>query len=361
MRSIFRERQYPANRCCMNRVMTTWDIRLAGRLDRTTITSELLRGNPLGDPHDRPLWIYTPPGYDDSDERYPSIYVLQGYGAQVEMWANRQPFQPTYPEMVDDLFAGSAPGCVVVYVDAWTRYGGSQFVDSPGTGRYHSYLCDEIVPFVDARYRTIDAPASRAVTGKSSGGFGAMITPMYRPDLFGAFATHAGDAGYETSYLHDIGTATRHLRAFDGDIMAWWADFTGRRPFSNPADMSLIMWLGCSSAFSADPDGTARLPFDPRTGTLRPDVWQRWLDVDPVRMVDRYADALRGLTSIWIDAGKNDNYFLDLGATALRAGLSRIGVPDDRIHFELFDGTHDGITYRYPMALSWLAGRLARG
>jgi hypothetical protein len=39
----------------------------------------------------------------------------------------------------------------VVYVDAWTAYGGSQFVDSPGTGRYHSYLCDEVVPWVAAR------------------------------------------------------------------------------------------------------------------------------------------------------------------------------------------------------------------
>ena len=67
-------------------------------------------------------------------------------------------------------------------------------MDSPGTGRYHSYLCDDVVPFVDARYRTLDAPAHRGIQGKSSGGFGAMITPMLRPDLFGGLATHAGDA-----------------------------------------------------------------------------------------------------------------------------------------------------------------------
>src|SRR5205823_6434713 len=55
----------------------------------------------------------------------------------------------------------------------WTAYGGSQFVDSPGTGRYHSYLCEEVVPFVDARYRTLADRAHRAISGKSSGGFGA--------------------------------------------------------------------------------------------------------------------------------------------------------------------------------------------
>ena len=42
---------------------------------------------------------------------------------------------------------------IVAYVDAWTSLGGSQFLDSPGTGRYHTYLCDEVVPFVDAHYR----------------------------------------------------------------------------------------------------------------------------------------------------------------------------------------------------------------
>src|SRR5215212_3372937 len=165
--------------------MLPWDTELAGRLDRNVIVSDLLRDNPLGDPHERPLWVYTPPDYDESGERrYPSIYVIQGYTGHVGMWANRSAFLHPFPETADAVFArGEAPGCVVVYVDAWTAYGGSQFVDSAGTGRYHSYLCDEVVPWVDAHYRTIQAPESRAISGKSSGGFGAMITPMLRPDL----------------------------------------------------------------------------------------------------------------------------------------------------------------------------------
>jgi putative esterase len=66
--------------------------------------------------------------------------------------------------------------------------GGSQFVDSPATGRYHSYLCDEIVPWVDAHYRTLARKEARGIAGKSSGGYGAMITPMLRPDLWGGFS-----------------------------------------------------------------------------------------------------------------------------------------------------------------------------
>ena len=341
--------------------MLPWSGELAGTLNEHVISSELLRGNPLSDPHDRPLWVYTPPGYaTDQGRRYPAVYVLQGFTGHLSMWRNRTPFEQPFPETADAVFAaGQAPPAIVVYVDAWTSYGGSQFVDSPATGRYHSYLCQEVVPWVDARYRTITDRGHRAITGKSSGGFGAMITPMLRPDLFGALATHAGDSLYEQCYLRDFGPAVRALRGYDGDIWNWWRDFSSRVPFSNPVDALLISLLGVAAAFSANDDGSIDLPFDPRTGVVRPQVWQRWLDYDPVRMAPRYADALRSLRAIWIEAGTRDDYFLDVGAEAVRAQLREIGVPDELIHFELFDGAHGSIGYRYPMSLTWLCQRMA--
>ncbi|MGH3980143.1 MAG: alpha/beta hydrolase [Pseudonocardiaceae bacterium] len=341
--------------------MLPWVADLAGRLDEHVISSELLADNPLGDPPDRPLWIYRPPGYDDEpDRRYPSVYVIQGYTGHLAMWRNRMPFRRPFPELADAAFAdGGASPAVVVYVDAWTSYGGSQFVDSAGTGRYHSYLCEEVVPFVDDRYRTRPTAAHRAIMGKSSGGFGAMITPMLRPDLFGALATHAGDALYEHCYIPEFAKAARHLRDYDGDIDAWWDDFRSRVAFTKEADETLLMMLGVAACFSAGAGGAPELPFDPVTGALREPVWQRWLDWDPVRMVDRYAEALRSLRAVWIDAGTRDDYYLDLGAEAFRAGLARIGFPGDRVRFELFDATHAAIEYRYPLALAWLCERLA--
>jgi S-formylglutathione hydrolase FrmB len=341
--------------------MLPWDTELAGTLNRESIDSTLLRGNPLGDPSERPLWVYTPPGYEGSNERYPAVYVIQGYGGQVTSWANRTAYRQPFIETADAVFASeTAPGCVVVYVDAWTKYGGSQFVDSAGTGRYHSYLCDEVVTWVDAHYRTIADRESRAITGKSSGGYGAMITPMLRPDVFGALATHAGDALYELCYGAEFGKAARYLREYDGDIFRWWDDFQSRPSFTKPADMTLLNFLGCSACFSATADGTPELPFDPVTGQLRPAQWERWLDWDPLVMVDRYADALRSLRAVWIDAGTRDEFYLDLGAEAFRRRLAGIGVPDERVYFELFDSGHGGIDYRYPLSLAWLAHRLAR-
>jgi S-formylglutathione hydrolase FrmB len=341
--------------------MLPWSAELAGRIDEQVITSELLRANPLGDPCERPVWVYLPPGYDDEPARsYASVYVIQGYTGHVAMWRNRSAYRQPFPETADAVFAGGqAPPAIVVYVDAWTAYGGSQFVDSPGTGRYHSYLCDEVVPWVDGRYRTVADAGHRAIMGKSSGGFGAMITPMLRPDLFGALATHAGDSLYELCYVPDFGKCVRHLRDYDGDIWRWWADFRSRTSFTKEADMDLLMVLGVAACFSADPDGTVELPFDPRTGVLRRQVWQRWLDWDPVRMVPRYADRLRSLRAIWIDAGTRDEWFLDVGAEAFRAALREAGVPDEVIHFELFDASHMAIDYRYPLSLAWLCQRIA--
>jgi len=339
--------------------MLPWNGSLSGRIDELVIDSAALRGNPLGDPHERPLWVYTPPGYDDEpDRRYPTIYEIQGYTGHLTMWRNRSAYRQPFIETADQVFAtGAAPSAIVVYVDAWTAYGGSQFVDSPGTGRYHTYLCDEVVPYVDARYRTLDGPQHRGIQGKSSGGFGAFITPMLRPDLFGGLASHAGDALYELCYLREFGDSVRYLRDYDGDVWKWWDDFRSRVAFTKKEDATLLMTLGVAACFSADDDGTVRLPFDPRTGQLIPALWDRWLAWDPVRMVPAYADALRGLTAIWIDGGKSDEWYLDLGAEAMVAELAKIGVTD--VRFELFEGTHGAIEYRYPLALAFLAEKLS--
>jgi S-formylglutathione hydrolase FrmB len=339
-----------------------WGHDWAGRLDEHVIDSEALTGNPLGDPHRRPLWVYTPPGYDDDEaRRFPSVYLIQGMTGQLDMWRNRKAFSPSVLEGIDAWFARpDAVPALVVLVDAWTSYGGSQFLDSPGTGRYHTYLCDEVVPFVDGHYRTLADAAHRGIAGKSSGGYGAMITPMLRPDLFGGLATHAGDALFEVCYQPEFPQAARALRDhYGGSFEAFWDDFRSRPGRSRPGDAALVNEWAMAACYSTDTDGTVRLPFDPRTGRLDPEQWERWLARDPVRMAPGHADALRGLRAIWIDAGRSDEYHLDLGAEAFRAELEALGIGDDVLRFELFDGAHGGIDWRYPEAIGWLAARLS--
>lgn len=339
--------------------MLPWSIEFQGRFDEVVFESEVLKGNRLGDPYVRPLWVYVPPGYDDDEtRRYPSVYMIQGLTGQLDMWRNRSAFRKTYPELADELFArDEAPPCIIVWVDCWTSLGGSQYLDSPATGRYHTYLCDEIVPWVDAHYRTLAARDHRGIAGKSSGGYGAMITPMLRPDLFGGLATHAGDALFEFSYLLEFPQTVRALReSYDGSYEKFWESFRSRIPFTRNSDASLLNTWCMAACYSADLDGTVNLPFDAKTGILIPETWERWLVWDPVRMVPIHAEGLSTMKAIYVDAGRHDQYYLDIGATAFHDALAQIGVTD--VFFELFEGTHASIEYRYPISLKYLAERL---
>jgi S-formylglutathione hydrolase FrmB len=339
-----------------------WSAPLAGRLDEHAFASDALAANPLADPPVRPLWVYVPPGYDDEPERrYPAVYVLQGFTGHLAMWRNRAAFRQPFPETADAAVAsGACPPVIVVYVDAWTALGGSQFVDSPGTGRYHTYLCDEVVPWVDTRYRTLAAPGHRGVAGKSSGGYGAMVSALWRPDLFGGLASHAGDALFEVCYPDSFPKVARILRdEYRGSYERFWTDFRSRVPMARESDGELVETWAYAAAYSADADGTVRLPFVTATGARVDEVWDRWLAFDPVRIAAERPAAAAGLRAVWIDAGTRDEWFLDLGATAFRDALLAAGLPGERMRFELFPAAHGGIDYRYPLALAWLAARLA--
>ena len=343
--------------------MKPWAVEPRGRFEQRTLQSRALEGNPLGDPAERPLWVYLPPGVGgDPGRRYPAIYVIQGYTGQVDMWWNRTALRPTVPELVDELFAGPSPEgsppppAIVVFVDCWTSLGGSQFLNSPGTGRYLDYLCDEVVAFVDGAYPTLPAREHRGIAGKSSGGYGAMVAPMLRPDVFGSLASHAGDALFEYCYLPDMATATRALRDhYDGSYERFFADFATRPAMSKESDGVLLGIWAMAACYSAEPDGTVTLPFDTATGRLRDQVWARWLALDPVRMAAGHAGELRSLRGIYLDAGRRDQFWLDLGAAAFSAELDALGIEHV---FELFDATHSAIEYRYPTGLAFLAERL---
>jgi hypothetical protein len=286
------------------------------------IESEALRGNPLGDPHVRPLHVWTP---DDGSRVYPAVYVLHAHMRSGPSWFNVEPFQQSYPEDIERL----APDAIVVLPDAWTALGGSQWIDSAGVGSYGTYLRDEVVPFVEQRF---PANGLRALQGKSSGAFGALVNAFARPDVFHAVAAHAPMALFEVTVAHDFPVVARELRetvshdeVATGEVRALAAAFSG-----------------------------GELPFRPDTAELIPEVWERWLVHDPLRIAKARPEAVASLRGIWLDAGRRDEYFLDLGAVALRDAL-----PAGILHFELFDGGHRGVSGRYPLSLAWLVERLS--
>jgi S-formylglutathione hydrolase FrmB len=329
-----------------------------GRVVEDAVEGAALRDNPLGDPSRRTLYVWLPPGYDSHSARLPAVYVLPGYGSCVEEWANRELFEPTVFERLDALYVGEnpPPDCLFVFLDAATAYGGSQMVNSAATGRYQDHIVDDVVAHVDARYRTLASPRHRGLSGHSSGGVGALVLAMRRPDVFGACASHAGDALFEHCYGRELGDFARALREHQGDVVALRDHLLGDEAYRR-THFGPLMVLGCAAAYSPDADAPLGigLPVD-GGGRLVPRHWDRWLAHDPVRLAPDHAAELRGLRAVYLDAGDADEYYMDLGAAALHETLETLEIPH---RYERFAGRHGGMAHRYPIGYDHLARALA--
>ena len=331
---------------------------LQGRVERHTHTSQLLAGNPWGDPVDRELPVYVPPS-GVTDGR-PLLVLLSGFtGAGWLHFQRPRYLADTIVGRLDRLIrTGVVPEAVMVAPDCLTALGGSQYLDSSATGPYEEYVVREIVPWVRERYRT----GPTAVLGTSSGGYGALSLALRYPELFRAAGSNAGDAYFEYTYLIDFPNAVREIRRAGGP------EALLRRIFSEPVSgfgphhplaqgLEVMAYASCYSPLPHE-SGRFDLPFDLDTGALREDVWRRWLALDPVRMIETepYRSAVRRLAYVYVDGGTRDEWALDLGARIFAARARAAGA---HVEFEEFDGIHSDGGPRYDVMIPRLLHALA--
>ena len=321
------------------------------------VDSRVLAGNALGDPTTRRIAVWLPPSYGAAPaRRYPVIYWLSGYAGTGEMLFSGTPWQPGLGDRLDRLVASGEMGeAIVVAPDGFTRWGGAQYLDSPAIGNYETHVVRELIPAIDGRYRTVAARDARAIGGKSSGGFGALVLAMRNPELFSAVASHAGDMYFELCALPDLPVAVRTLNRHGG-IAGFLRQFDAKAR-KDGADFTTIMVLAQAGAYSPDPGrahGVA-LPFDLETGEIDWTVWRRWKSWDPVEMVATHGEALRRMKLIFVDAGTRDEHNLDIGARIFVRRLHALGIACE--HQEFDDG-HRGTAYRYDVSLPKLAAAI---
>ena len=317
------------------------------------LDSAHLAGNLLGDPSERDLFVYLPPGYHSSDRRYPTAYLLHAFGQNardlVSPKTDGQRWKPPLEDVLDPVFGrmGTLP-MIVVVPDGGTRYGCGQWVASPVTGDFEKYVVDEVVGHVDATYRTAAAAGSRAVLGFSSGGFGAWNLASRNPGTFGALAMLSGDSFLDMTH-----------KAFLYEYLtSIWPE-----PPAGPVEGNSISSVvyAYSAAYSPNPDNPpfyVDLPVSFPSGELVQEVWDRWLSFDPVVNWTSRTDNLRSLRGILLDVGTADGYHLQWGHRLLSHYLRTAGI--DHQYTEN-SGNHGGRSLeRIQVALQWLAGVLAQ-
>ena len=319
-----------------------------------------LEGNPHEDSSTRQTPVYLPPGYAEGNARYPVVYFLHGFTGNGLQWLNTSPFTRTVPERLDLLIANGAPPAIGVFVDGWTSLGGSQWINSEGIGRYRDYVARDMVQWADRTLRTVPKGAARALVGKSSGGYGALVISRFHPDVFAHVGVHSADAAFEYCYLNELPQALGPLLKAGG-VQAWYKDFRERAAATKMKgeDHAVINMLCMAAAYSPKKGEplNAELPLDLQTGRLRVDVWNRWLVQDPVRFVPKHVDLYKKLKSIFIDCGTRDEFNLRWGARMIAEELKGGGL--DVLHEEFEDG-HTGVNYRFERSLQYLLPRLER-
>jgi S-formylglutathione hydrolase FrmB len=333
-----------------------------GRILFHRFESNILKSNPLNDPYIRDLVIYLPPGYSRSSSKgYTAITYLAGYGNSVKSLLNIDPFSETIEARINRLvLENKCRPVILVLVDCFTKFGGSQYINSTATGMYEDYITNEIVRFVDENYNV----SNRAIMGHSSGGYGALVLGMRHPDIFQALVDHSGDSAFEYCYLPDFPKALEVYRKAGGvnasDPKKWFEDFW-RKPnkYQNPDDMVALNILGMAANYSPNPKSEylgCDFPFDLQTGEIKQDVWKRWVSLDPTRMVTKYQDNLKKMKLIYIDCGTKDEFNIHLGCRILHSKLAKMRI---RHYYEEFFGGHSKISYRYDISLPMVSQELA--
>jgi len=354
-----------------------------GRLVQLEHDSLVLAGNALGDPQRRKLPVWLPPQYDQpgqEQQRYPVLYDLAGFTGSGLGHVNWKNFGENVIERAARLIhEGKMAPMILVFPDCFTALGGNQYINSSALGDYADYLTQELVPFVDAQFRTLASRDHRGCFGHSSGGYGAMVHVMRYPETWGAAANHSGDAYfdfvYRNAWADTLNTLARHAEPQrregpidiaalelgcdegldDGRVKRFLEAFWKSNKAKNVDTL-----MNVAMAASYDPDPAApngfRLPFNLETGELLPQRWQQWLRHDPINMVAGHLDALRSLKGLYIDCGWADQYQIHFGCRILSKRLTAHGIPHV---YEEFNDNHSGVDYRLDHSLPFLSQALA--
>lgn len=315
------------------------------------VESEVLKKNPLRDPHIRrnPVVI---PQTQSPTEGWPVIFVLAGFAGNGAKYFSDKGFQTNAVQDLDSAMKkGEAPKAVYVFVDAWTSWGGSQFINSSGTGNYQDYLVQELVPAVKESFPVDQTYGRWCVFGGSSGGYGALHLSSQFPEIFPWAVAIAPDCFFEASLLPEIYKSVPIIEKVGG-VGAVLEELKEGKFLNRRDSFTVLNAIAMTLCYSpaVNKDGL-EFPIDRSTGLRDQQVWEKWMQKDPIFFLPERKDNLKKLAGLYLDVGTRDQFHLQYGARQIKELLKKLKV---NIHYSEFDGTHSEIGERRVDAYSWL-------
>lgn len=341
-----------------------------GVVERVKVHGKSLEGNLAGDSPDRDVFIYLPPSYATSpNQRYPVVYMLHGYGLTAERW---MPFTRMADAADRNIASGAMKEMILVNPDAFTKYSGSMYSTSPTIGDWETFISEDLVHWVDSRYRTIPDRLSRGLGGHSMGGYGTIRIGMKRPDVFsslyimsacclmnnpgarggnrgngarGAEAPAAGNtaAASQTPPAANTAPATANAPAAAGQG-AQGGRGQGQAGRGGRGGRGLNTQSAQAAAWASNPNKPPDY-FDLPVvdGQVQQEIVAKYLANSPLAMIDQYLTSLKKYTAIMIEVGTQDS--LAGSNRQLDQSLTTFQI---RHTFETYDGDH---TNRVPQRI----------
>ena len=292
------------------------------RLETIRVPSAQIAGNLLGTPSEREVIVVLPPGYDrDTSRRYPVVYALHGYSIGAAQWIQ----EIHLPQTAEGAFAQGTPEMIIVLPDSKNEHNGSFYSNSVTTGNFENFIADELIEFIDARYRTLARPESRGLVGHSMGGYGASRIGIRRAERYGALYLMAPCCQSAMGARGLNAEQVKQLEALPS------AQAAASLPFGQRGTLAL------ASAWSpnpANPPLYVDLPMDAQ-GKERPEIMAKWTANAPLAFLDQYVWKLRGYRGIALDVGDKDSLVAD--TRRMHEALQAQGIAST---FEVYPGDH---------------------
>lgn len=329
---------------------------LQGEIVSFTMSSKHLKNNKLGDPHERQVSVYLPPSYkENKEERYPLFMYLAAYTGSGLKQLGWKAYEETLPMRLERLVEeGKMRDVICVFPDCFTSLGGNQYINSKAMGNWADYIHEEVLREVDKRFRTKATKESRAVLGKSSGGYGSLVFGMKYAEHWGAIACQSGDIDFELLYKADFPKCVTKLAKYEYDIKAFLRAFDEDKKVSGE-NFCTLMILAMAATYAPNDKKFKgiELPVDYETCQIKEELWKKWLYHDPLSLIEskEAQENLKSLKGLFIDCGFKDQYHLHYGARRFCKKLEEYKI---KHHHEEFNGTHSGIDHRLDVSLPFL-------
>ncbi|GAA3626084.1 alpha/beta hydrolase family protein [Nonomuraea rosea] len=297
-----------------------------GTVVRAKVHAKTLEGNLEGDSPDRDVSIYLPPGYkSDRQRRYPVLYMLHGF-TETDLSYFGSGAATHIPTLADrTLQAGMSREMIIVTPNAMTVFGGSNYSSGATTGDWESFVAQELVSYIDARFRTIRRPEARGLAGHSMGGYGAMRIGMKHPDVFSALYILSSCCISPTSNIPDT---PEEIAAFEA--------FTTRPGHYSQIPSSIRTAVAATASWAPNPKNPPLYYDSPfKNGEPQASVLARMTANRPLAMVDQYIGSLKK-QDIAFDVGDQDTN-IAANLTEFDRILNSYGVPHT---FEVYSGNH---------------------